>query len=77
MPLLDRLTEDSLCRTLGRLPAGCWELMVHPGYAESGNHFSGPPREVELQALVSPAVRELIRRRDIRLACFGDLPCAC
>lgn len=76
MPLLERLTEDSLCRTLSRLPAGCWELMVHPGYAESGNPFSGPAREVELQALVSPAVRELIRHRNIRLARFGDLPCA-
>ncbi len=76
MPLLDRLDEARLLAALERLPAGTWELMVHPGYAEGGNAFSGPAREAELAALTSPLVRDAVARLGIRLVAFGDLPCA-
>jgi chitin disaccharide deacetylase len=76
MPLLNRLDGVDLLSTLENLPPGIWELMVHPGYSDSGNPFSGPERERELAALTSPAAGERIRRRGIHLITFGDLRCA-
>jgi predicted glycoside hydrolase/deacetylase ChbG (UPF0249 family) len=75
MPFLDRLNKTVLTRLLANLPLGTWELMVHPGYADAADPFSGPQREAELTALISPAVREIIRERNIELIAFGDLPC--
>jgi chitin disaccharide deacetylase len=76
MPYLDRLDEAMLADILKLLPPGTWELMVHPGYEDSGSTFSGPQREMELSALTAPAIGDLLRRRNIRLIRFGDLPCA-
>ncbi len=77
MPLLGRLCEATLLGTLERIPAGTWELMVHPGYADGGTAFAGPAREVELEALVSPRVRDALGRAGIELITFGALPCGC
>ncbi len=76
MPLLDRLDETALDALLRRLPPGDWELMVHPGYRDPGRHFAGKPRERELAALTSPAIRALLAEREITLIHFGDLACA-
>jgi predicted glycoside hydrolase/deacetylase ChbG (UPF0249 family) len=77
MPLLNRLNKTSLCDFLENVTEGFWELMVHPGYpCASGNSFDGFPREVELQALLSPEAKEIIARRNIKLCHFGDLTCA-
>ncbi len=77
MPLLDRLDRTSLCQLLESLPAGCWELMTHPGYpCTTGNPFDSPQRHKELQALLSIEARDIITRRKIKLCHFGELPCA-
>jgi predicted glycoside hydrolase/deacetylase ChbG (UPF0249 family) len=76
MSLLNRLTEDSLCALLRTLPAGTWELMVHPGELDPQNPFTGPERQRELVALTSPAVRMLLEELGIELINFGDLHCA-
>ncbi len=76
MPYLNRLDAATITRTLASMPPGVWELMVHPGYADAQSLFSGSQREVELKALTSPAVREIIRKRKIELIAFGDLLCA-
>jgi chitin disaccharide deacetylase len=75
MPLLNRLTEERLCELLRALPAGTWELMVHPGELDRENAFSGLERPRELAALTSLAVRALLDERRIALITFGELPC--
>lgn len=58
------------------LPSGVSELMVHPGYADPVQAAWDPygaPREAELEALRSPAVRERLARSDLQLIHFGDL----
>lgn len=66
-----------LLSTLEALPEGTWELVCHPGYSDSDLQAAGTrlvqSREVELQALISPEVRNLIRRRGIELISYSDL----
>ena len=54
---------------------GVTELTCHPGYAEPGFSSSyAAEREVELQTLCDPRVREALVQRGIRLIGFQDLP---
>lgn len=77
LPLLNQLNTANLCRLLGKLPEGCWELMTHPGYPwDQGRAFDGQERYTELQALLSSKAREIILQRKIRLCSFGELTCA-
>ncbi|GAB6082782.1 hypothetical protein JCM30471_16960 [Desulfuromonas carbonis] len=76
MPLLDRLDLAALTRLLTELPAGNWELMVHPGEPDPGHPFSGPQRLAELAALCAPELRPLIASRGIELTSFGACACA-
>lgn len=73
MPLLGRLEETALCRLLGQLESGTWELMTHPGYADGGDSFGGHAREIEVAALTAPAVRACIRQRGIDLITYREL----
>lgn len=75
MPLLNRFNQQRLIALLQELPAGCWELMVHPGYADASSPFSGAARQEELLALTSPLVAAEVQRCAITLINFGDLPC--
>lgn len=77
MPLLNRLDIGTLAATLESLPAGTWELMVHPGYRAPGDPFGGPARETELEALTSPPIRKLIAELGIELTSFGACTCVC
>ena len=77
LTLLNSLDTVNLCALLEDLPEGQWELMSHPGYPHpQGRHFESPQRAVEVKALCSQEVQQIIARRGIRLATFGDLPCA-
>lgn len=77
MPFLNRLDTVSLCQLLENLPEGRWELMTHPGYPwDLGGPFDGRQRQLELNALVSDEVKEIILRRRINLCSFGELSCA-
>jgi predicted glycoside hydrolase/deacetylase ChbG (UPF0249 family) len=69
-PALDRDLE----RLLRALPAGATELMVHPGYDSAALAALDPyraPRERELRALTSPALRDLLRSLGVELTHFG------
>lgn len=77
MPLLGRLDLDRLLALLSSLPAGIWELMVHPGYIDPDDPFGGPDRETELRALTAPEAAQQIEALGIELITFGDLPCTC
>jgi chitin disaccharide deacetylase len=74
MSLLNQLTTASLLRTLNLIPAGYWELMVHPGNLDPQNPFGGRERIVERRALCHPKVVRRVQERAIKLISFGDLP---
>ena len=72
-----KLDMRLLLSTLETLPEGTWELVCHPGYSDADLQAAGTrllqSREVELQALTSLEVRNLIRRRGIELISYSDL----
>jgi predicted glycoside hydrolase/deacetylase ChbG (UPF0249 family) len=66
-------TEAALASALEAVGEGVTELMAHPGHAPSHARTSfGPEREIELAALCAGAAREIVARRGIRLATWGD-----
>jgi len=73
---LHSLDTVTLCEILENLPIGYWELMTHPGYPyPHGRAFEGEQRRTEMRALCSAEVKDVIKRLDIRLCTFGELPC--
>jgi hopanoid biosynthesis associated protein HpnK len=60
----DRITEKFVIGLLRDLKPGTWELYCHP---DLGNHAH------ELEALVSPRVKDVIRERGIVLCRYSDL----
>ncbi|HEY3837148.1 MAG TPA: ChbG/HpnK family deacetylase [Bryobacteraceae bacterium] len=72
------LDEPKLLRLLAELPDGTTELMVHPGFCRDQLRASPTrlkeSREIELNALTSPAVAAKLNERDIRLDNFRNLP---
>jgi len=73
---LHSLDTVTLCEILENLPIGYWELMTHPGYPyPQGRAFEGEQRRTEMRALCSAEVKDVIKRLDIRLCTFGELPC--
>ena len=76
MTILDRLDNQALLGLLEEMPDGVWELMVHPGYRDAGQPFSGPERVRETLALTDPRMARLIREKEIRLTNFGACACA-
>jgi len=71
------LTEEKLLKLIDQVKPGITELMTHPGHESSFlrtrlrgyKHFSW---ESELQALVSPAVIQKIKERQIQLCGFSQ-----
>ena len=59
-----RVDERYVARLLSQLPAGDSELYSHPSLAEFRHEF---------EALVSPAVKQLIREQNIELIRYQDL----
>ena len=69
-----RTLDRDLQRLIAALPPGATELMVHPGYDSPDLAALDPfraPREREVRALTSPALRSWIRERGTELTHFG------
>jgi predicted glycoside hydrolase/deacetylase ChbG (UPF0249 family) len=68
-------SRERILAQLEALPDGVTEFMTHPGYFDDELAYSryGKQREVELQGLTDPAVRQAIVARGIRLCHFGDV----
>jgi predicted glycoside hydrolase/deacetylase ChbG (UPF0249 family) len=67
-------SEEALLEALDGVEEGVTELMAHPGYPPSHARTSfGPERRVELAALCSPAVRERVAARGLRLVSWSGL----
>jgi hopanoid biosynthesis associated protein HpnK len=71
------LDQQKLLRILEALPDGTWELVCHPGYSDSDLQAAGTrltkSREIELSALTSAEVREVLARQKIELISYADL----
>ena len=76
MTILDRLDNQALLALLEEMPDGVWELMVHPGYRDAGQPFSGPERVREILALTDPRMTRLVLEKEIHLTHFGACACA-
>jgi len=67
-------TGERLLAAVTSLPDGTSELMCHPGYAPSHARTSfGAEREIELQAVCDPRVREALARASVVLISLRDL----
>jgi predicted glycoside hydrolase/deacetylase ChbG (UPF0249 family) len=74
--LTGRLDHQSLIKCLQKLPTGWTELMVHVGYtgpidATMGRYFLDQSRATELQALINPDIKGIIKALKIVLTDFG------
>ena len=67
---------EQFVAVLDALPAGTTEMMVHPGRVDDALRAADSytqQRERELEALLSPTLRQRLRRGDIGLIGFGAL----
>jgi predicted glycoside hydrolase/deacetylase ChbG (UPF0249 family) len=75
--LTDTLNERSLLAALSELPEGSTEFMCHPGYFGEDLRRAATrlkeTRERELEALVSPRIKEIIAARQIVLTNYRVL----
>lgn len=71
------MTTANLAYILRNLPFGVHEIMMHPGRSTAvlARQFSwGYHWEEELQALVSPEIRQLAEKKQIEFINYGQLP---
>jgi len=77
-----RMTAEALRDILSRHRDGSAEIMVHPGYVRQelldleplvGRYYINACRELELEALCDPSLKEAVRSRAIRLINFHEL----
>ena len=75
--LTDSLSEDTFTKALKSLPPGSTEFMCHPGYLGAELRTAATrlkaSRQRELEALTSPAVKQLLGELGIRLTTYREL----
>ena len=75
--LTGRLGARELVALIRRLPEGSTELMCHPGRCteelRAAHTRLKESRQVELEALIAPEVREAIEQAGVRLASYREL----
>jgi predicted glycoside hydrolase/deacetylase ChbG (UPF0249 family) len=67
--------RDRLLAMLDQLPLGVTELMMHPGYDDAVLAEQDPyraEREVEMNALLAPAVSKRLENGDVRVVSFRE-----
>jgi predicted glycoside hydrolase/deacetylase ChbG (UPF0249 family) len=75
VPQPEQISTASLVEMLGALNEGITELGCHPGYLDPECSTSyGLERELEVQTLCDPAVRQFLSDASIRLISFADIP---
>jgi hopanoid biosynthesis associated protein HpnK len=71
------LSQRVLLAIVQALPEGSWELVCHPGYADSDLEAAGTrlirSRQVELDALTSEETKGALAARGIELISYADL----
>lgn len=74
--IMDTLNVETMLSILKNLPNGTTEIMCHPGYLdEQTRQFSKipPNREIELESLCHPSLKEYIQESNIKLVSYKDL----
>jgi predicted glycoside hydrolase/deacetylase ChbG (UPF0249 family) len=69
-------TRDELNRIVKEIEDGTYEIMCHPGYTDPillGASSYARQREVELEVLTDPAIKQNILANGIQLISFADL----
>jgi predicted glycoside hydrolase/deacetylase ChbG (UPF0249 family) len=73
-PWLQGIAVEHLVELIESLPEGWTELGCHPGIAvEDGESSYGLERELELQALCDPRVKEAIEEEKVELRSFAEV----
>jgi predicted glycoside hydrolase/deacetylase ChbG (UPF0249 family) len=72
-PCPDAIGVASLVALLASLPEGRTELGCHPGLGMGAESSYGPERELEVQALCDPRIRETNEAEGIELRSFAQL----
>src|SRR5207253_11476588 len=70
----EAITKTNLLRLVRESEAGWMELMCHPGIARNLHSVYASERELELEVLCDPTVREALNAMGVELASFSDLP---
>jgi hypothetical protein len=75
---IGQLNQEAWLKIIPHLPPGISEVMTHPGQREKDSNppslgWLGEHREVELSALLSPAVKRAIESNFVRLVGYRDL----
>lgn len=69
------MTQEGVLRLLRSLPEGTTELMCHPGYVDADLQNTATrlraSRQMELEILTDPAIRNLVASQGIRLIDYG------
>lgn len=77
-----RVTAQWLKKILKKLRPGSTEIMTHPGFLTEdlleleknlGSYYINRRREAELEALISPELKFLVKELDIKLISYRDL----
>ena len=69
----EAITKTNLLRLVGRMEGGWMELMCHPGIARGLHSVYASERELELEVLCDPSVREALDAMGVELVSFADL----
>jgi len=73
------MVEERLLRLIPQLPDGVSEIYLHPATKHTpalAAAMRGYCHREELAALISPALKALIAKLDVRLVSYGDLATA-
>ncbi len=77
LAMTGRLSATALWRLIEALPDGTSEIMLHPGICDADLAATGSrlqqQRQLEMEALVAPEVRDAIQRKDVRLITYREL----
>jgi chitin disaccharide deacetylase len=73
-PFPQGIAASSLIALIRALPPGWTELGCHPGIGVAGESSYGHERELELQALCDPSVRDALREQGVALRSFAEVP---
>lgn len=77
LAMTGRLSAAVLRQLIDSLPEGSTEIMLHPGICDADLASTGSrlqqQRQLEMDALLAPEVREAVERNGVRLITYRDL----
>jgi predicted glycoside hydrolase/deacetylase ChbG (UPF0249 family) len=77
LAMTGRLGAAALRQLIETLPEGTTEIMLHPGVCDADLTSTGSrlqqQRQLEMEALLAPEVRDAVERQNVRLISYGEL----